>query len=376
MLGLAKGKHVERSPLCCRCPRWRSRCCRDSRSPLPSRPPAGNGAAGRVRADRRPPHRHADADDGVHPDQRPLRRLPPRLLRPRWSLWPLARVLAALVLELVPADQPAVCAVDDTAPAPGQAGLRQGASPRPAALPAHAQRLGLGAPVGRAGGQRPVPLLRPPPWALPVLCRPCTAPGRSTKRRAGPSNRRSRWPATWWRHLALITGPPASSCWATGTTPATASARFYRGHRRRLTLVSLFHPRAHLCQPPPPRPKGQMGRRRVPGAKLPRPGGRRGRDGQPAAASTVTWYGGKRRRVRRQPAVVPGRGQGGTARTSSSRRPPSGRRRHPQVGQLPLEDLAQRQTKSARPQRLPAIGGIRLTDCEDGGGVGVDDEWS
>src|SRR5579864_7095998 len=34
--------------------------------------------------------------------------------RARWSLWTLAKVLAATVLELVPADQPAVCAVDDT----------------------------------------------------------------------------------------------------------------------------------------------------------------------------------------------------------------------------------------------------------------------
>src|SRR5688500_10864223 len=31
----------------------------------------------------------------------------------RWSLWPLAHVLAAAVLELVPADQPVLCAVDD-----------------------------------------------------------------------------------------------------------------------------------------------------------------------------------------------------------------------------------------------------------------------
>lgn len=31
----------------------------------------------------------------------------------RWKLWPLARVLAAMVLELVPADQPVLCAMDD-----------------------------------------------------------------------------------------------------------------------------------------------------------------------------------------------------------------------------------------------------------------------
>ena len=31
----------------------------------------------------------------------------------RWSLWPLARVLTAMVLELVPADQPVLCPMDD-----------------------------------------------------------------------------------------------------------------------------------------------------------------------------------------------------------------------------------------------------------------------
>src|SRR2546430_9674072 len=34
--------------------------------------------------------------------------------RARWSLWPLGKVLAAMVLELVPADQPVICPVDDT----------------------------------------------------------------------------------------------------------------------------------------------------------------------------------------------------------------------------------------------------------------------
>src|SRR5437016_3792079 len=34
--------------------------------------------------------------------------------RSRWGMWPLARVLAAAVLALVPADQPVVLAADDT----------------------------------------------------------------------------------------------------------------------------------------------------------------------------------------------------------------------------------------------------------------------
>jgi len=72
-------------------------------------------------------------------------------------------------------------------------------------------------------------------------------------------------------------------------------ARFCHRHRRRLTLVSLLHPRAHLCEPPPRRRKGQMGRRRVRGNKLPHP-----QDAVAAAErkrSSVGWYGGKKRRV-------------------------------------------------------------------------------
>ena len=38
------------------------------------------------------------------------------LSRARWSPWPLARALAAMVLELVPAGEPAVCVADDTTP--------------------------------------------------------------------------------------------------------------------------------------------------------------------------------------------------------------------------------------------------------------------
>jgi hypothetical protein len=36
------------------------------------------------------------------------------LSRARWSLWPLGRALAAMVLELVPDGQAAVCSADDT----------------------------------------------------------------------------------------------------------------------------------------------------------------------------------------------------------------------------------------------------------------------
>ncbi len=38
------------------------------------------------------------------------------LCRRVWSCWPLGKVLAAMVLELIPADQPVICPVDDTTP--------------------------------------------------------------------------------------------------------------------------------------------------------------------------------------------------------------------------------------------------------------------
>ena len=72
-------------------------------------------------------------------------------------------------------------------------------------------------------------------------------------------------------------------------------ARFCYRHRRRVTLVSLLHPRAHLCEAPRPRRQGQMGRRRVRGKKLPHP-----QDaivGVKRQRARVGWYGGKKRCV-------------------------------------------------------------------------------
>src|SRR6202522_3639761 len=38
------------------------------------------------------------------------------LCRCSWSNWPLGKVLAAMVLELIPLDQPVICPIDDTSP--------------------------------------------------------------------------------------------------------------------------------------------------------------------------------------------------------------------------------------------------------------------
>jgi hypothetical protein len=71
-------------------------------------------------------------------------------------------------------------------------------------------------------------------------------------------------------------------------------ARFCHRHRKRLALVSKFHPEANLFEPPPPY-KGK-GRPRVKGNRLPKP-----REAVAAARRrtrlTVGWYGGSSRRV-------------------------------------------------------------------------------
>jgi DDE superfamily endonuclease len=215
--------------------------------------------------------------------------------RARWSLWPLARVLAALVLELVPADQPAVCAVDDTAAQHrGKRVYGKGRHRDPLrSTRTHNvwvwghQWVVLAVNVRFPFSARP--------WALPVLC--ALYRTREVNQKEG---RAHKTPITLARQLvaALLHWFPGRRfvLLGDGHYASHELARFCRGHRRRLTLVSLFHPRAHLCQPPPPRRKGQMGRRRVRGAKLPHP-----EDVVNGSAkrqrSTVTWYGGKRRRV-------------------------------------------------------------------------------
>jgi hypothetical protein len=79
-------------------------------------------------------------------------------------------------------------------------------------------------------------------------------------------------------------------------------ARFFHRHRRHVTLVSRFRPDANLHLPATQR-KDRIGRPRVKGRKLPKPqevvaGSRR-------SLATVTWYGGKKRRVE----LVTGEGQ-------------------------------------------------------------------
>lgn len=215
--------------------------------------------------------------------------------RARWSLWPLARVLAAAVLELVPADRPVVCPVDDTAAQHrGRRVYGKGRhrDPLRSTRTHHVWLWGHQWVVLAVNVRFPFAAR---PWALPVLCALYR-----TKEVNKQEGREHKTPSVLARQLigTLMHWFPDRRfiLLGDGHYASHELARFCYRHRRRLTLVSLLHPRAHLCEPPPPRRKGQMGRPRVRGAKLPHP-----QDAVKGAKrrqrSTVTWYGGKKRRV-------------------------------------------------------------------------------
>jgi hypothetical protein len=217
------------------------------------------------------------------------------LCRARWSLWPLGKVLAAMVLELVPENQRVVCSVDDTATQHRGENVYGKGRHRDAARSTRTFKAWV-------WGHRWVVLaihvkfpFASRAWALPVLVALYRTKkvNQQEKRRHKPAIALARPLIAallhWFpqrRFILLGDGGYASH----------GLAAFCHRHRRRLTLVSLLHPRAHLCEAPPPPRKGQMGRRRIRGEKLPHP--------EEAVAkvkrrrrATVSWYGGKDRRV-------------------------------------------------------------------------------
>jgi len=171
--------------------------------------------------------------------------------RARWSLWPLARVLAAAVLELVPGDQPVSCAVDDHLI--GRSGQHVYGKAR--------HRGAVGATRGRlTWGHRWVTLavLVKLPftsrlWALPVLC--ALYRDRKTNRQ---EKRRHKTPCRFARQLmaALLHWFPDRRFVLLGDGGFAAHdlARFAHRHRRRLTLIARARSDMNLHVLPQPRP--------------------------------------------------------------------------------------------------------------------------
>jgi hypothetical protein len=216
------------------------------------------------------------------------------LSRAVWSLWPLGKVLAAMILELVPADQPVIIPVDDTTPQhKGKCVYGKGRH-HDACRSTHSH-------IVWVWGHKWVTLainvkfpFASRPWALPVLSalyRP-----EELNRQEG---RRHKTPIRLAMQLvaALIHWFPDRKFILVGDGGYASHelARFCRRHRRHVALVSRFYPQANLYAPPSQQRSGHGGRPRLRGRKLAAPSvvvqrSRRKR-------FTVSWYGGKTRRV-------------------------------------------------------------------------------
>ncbi len=216
------------------------------------------------------------------------------LCRAAWSLWPLGKALAVLIVATLPPDEPIVAPVDDSAvPHKGQHVWGKGRH-HDAVRSTHSHVVWLW------GHKWVVLALNVPfpfaarPWALPVLAalyRPA-----EQNRAAG---RRHKTPIRLARQLvaALMHWFPERQFILVGDGGYASHelARFCHRHRRHVTLVSRFYPQANLYDPPPHTRSPKGGRPRLKGRKRATPGtvvkqatGRR---------YTVHWYGGQKRRV-------------------------------------------------------------------------------
>lgn len=211
--------------------------------------------------------------------------------RASWSTWAVGKVLAALVLQLLPPDQPVLVAGDDTvAQHRGKQVYGKGRH-RDAVRSSHTHTVWKwGHKWVTLAVLVPLPFVRRR-WALPVLSvlyRP--------EALNAAEGRRHRTPPALVRQLVavLIHWFPQRKfvLVADGNFATHELARFCRRHRRHVTFVSRFYAAANLYDPPPAY-RGQ-GRPRVKGAKRPAP--------QEVVASRkrlrralVRWYGGQQR---------------------------------------------------------------------------------
>ena len=214
--------------------------------------------------------------------------------RASWSLWELGKILARAILQWVPDDEPVVVAIDDTtAQHRGKRVYGKGRH-RDGVLSTHSHMafkwghcwVVLGVLVKFPFARRR--------WALPVLMalyRPEDLDRQEHRRHKTPPDLARQLIAVlirWFpsrRFVFLGDGGYASH----------ELARSCQRHARRSTLVSRFHPKARLYEPPPKRRPGQKGRTRVVGRKLPTPERTVAKSRRHKAI--IEWTGGRRRRV-------------------------------------------------------------------------------
>ena len=212
-----------------------------------------------------------------------------------WSMWPLGKVLAAMVLELIPPDQPVICPMDDTTLQHKGKHVWGKGCHHDACRSTHKH-------IVWVWGHKWVVLsinvkftFASRPWALPVLCalyRPKALNEKEKRRHKTPIVLARQLVATlihWFpRRKFILLGD--------GGYASHELARFCHRHRRHVTLVSRFHPQANLYEPPPvPTGSKKGGRPRIKGPRVPKPA--EAIKGSKGKRFTVNWYGGKTRRV-------------------------------------------------------------------------------
>jgi hypothetical protein len=216
------------------------------------------------------------------------------LSRASWSPFPLGKVLAALILELIPADQPIVIPVDDTNPQhKGKKVYGKGKHPD-ACRSTHSHMVWV-------WGHKWVVLainvkfpFATRPWALPVLValyRPEELNKSEGRRHKTPIHLARQLVATlihWFpRRKFILVGD--------GGYASHHLAWFCHHHSKHVALVSRFHPKANLYSQPATRTARKAGRPRTRGRKLAVPESVVKRAKRRRAK--VNWYGGQQRRV-------------------------------------------------------------------------------
>jgi len=213
-----------------------------------------------------------------------------------WTLLPLGKVLAAIVLERVPRDQPVVVPLDDTATQHKGDHVWGKGLHRDACRSTKSFQVWL-------WGHRWIVLaisVRLPfcsrPWALPVLCafyRPAELDEQEKRRHKSPIDLARQLMALlihWFpqRKFVLVVD---------GAFACHELAHWCWRHRRQVTLVSRFRGDANLYAPPPARKaKNKGGRPRIKGRKLKSPAEMV--EKSKAKRFTVGWYGGGTRKVK------------------------------------------------------------------------------
>jgi hypothetical protein len=216
------------------------------------------------------------------------------LSRASWSPFPLGKVLAALILELIPADQPIVIPVDDTNPQHKGKKVYGKGKHHDACRSTHSHMVWV-------WGHKWVVLainvkfpFATRPWALPVLValyRPEELNKSEGRRHKTPIHLARQLVATlihWFpRRKFILVGD--------GGYASHHLAWFCHHHSKHVALVSRFHPKANLYSQPATRTARKAGRPRTRGRKLAVPESVVKRAKRRRAK--VNWYGGQQRRV-------------------------------------------------------------------------------